>query len=224
MKKIKKLSFSQISQKQLFFHDLMNQIHGLSLFLEHKASKEEVIDPRETHQVLAELEIIQQQVQDYFQLEHRNFLARSEYRTFYEIKTELVNVIRHYLPNLEKANIEFSGQGKNEGSAYLVHSSYFFRIITNIAKNIAENGAGEATFLFDYQPEGLTIRVQNRRNVFTEEQKANVGGVGLKSMEYLAEGLGGRFSAQAQGPYWITTCFLPNPEEDVSVIPFKKAA
>ncbi len=221
---------------RLFYHDVINQTHGINLFLGNKRVEGKGLMHEEVMVISKEIHILQSLIKDHFDLQHKNLTNKfSSLASFQEFKESLEALVSTYLGEHQvKYTINYAGDLVNtlDGPDICrVHFSSFFRIITNLVKNIAENNSEFASFLFDYDKDGLKILVQNRinqdkskeeyylqklRNVimFPErnENSKIVSGVGLESISYLCDQLGGSVTFAVENDMWITEVFLPVDE------------
>ncbi len=235
----------EISQRdRLFFHDLINQTHGLNLFLNYKLALRSGVSSEEVRLISKEIKVIQSLMKNHFGLKHKNLMNIKEHRSFFDIKDTLRGLLESYLhPKNIDFSCEFKGRLQEEGSGNdlcLIHFTTFFRIATNLVKNISETESKEVQFIFDYQDLGLNIYVKNRifhlnqenRQLKDKLQKLILAGdqrdkkpihrgdgLGIQSINHLCESAGGSFHFTIQDEHWVTEVFLPDP-----AITQKKAA
>jgi len=231
------LADSCARQRRLFYHDMMNQIHGLSLFLNQKIVARKTISEEECNCVLGEVKLMQAMLQEHFGQWHKNNLLANQV-PFTFLQENIVRLITTYLPpNVFHTQIDFTGLLAGDaqefvGDRVLVPPTSFFRIITNLAKNMAENNSDEARFVFDYQDGALTITAKNHiKALWAAEDVArelgaiilhdeadvvqNVGHeprrpyLGLESVARLCENLHGHFTFGRDGEYWVAQVVLP---------------
>ncbi len=202
------------SDDEIFFHDLMNQIHSFSLFLAHKKEAGSV-NQEEITILQEEITQLKNLVQTHFSLGHRNAVENTEWISFDKIQNEIVSLTERYLP---QANLSFQGNILINPSECFVHANSFMRILTNMLKNIAENSNGYAQITFNYDTQGLTVKAIN--DILPTAFKKETLGLGIVSMKKLAKELEGHCSSLQKDSHWETTFFLPIPALDL----FKKVA
>lgn len=223
---------------QLFFHDLMNQIHGLGLFFSHKVHSRAITSPKEAELVLKELDVLQTLAAHHFQMKHRNFKGQREVVCFEELKEGLYSILESYFPD-HRWQVNFQGRltmGLEAAPQCLVHRPVFFRILTNVIKNIQEKNSPKIQLNFDYRPEGLMIVIKNSVPADTTDvtsgsqkfpwQNQGEGGMGLVSITFLAESLGGYSRFFVDNSWWTTEVFLPRPsvKKTAAAVPLKLAS
>ena len=152
--------------QRLFYHDMVNQIHGLSLFLNQKLVAQQSLSAEEVNAVLSEVKLMQAMLQEHFKLGHRQNIADHQV-PFTVLQDNLVRLIHTYLPrHIFQTKIEFAGGLAADSAAFMgdkimLPPTSFFRIITNLAKNMAEHNSDRAQFRFAFNEEGLVILAQN---------------------------------------------------------------
>ena len=233
--------------RRLFYHDMMNQIHGLSLFLNQKLVAHQSLSADEVNAVLSEVKLMQAMLEEHFGLAHKQNRGDKDV-PFTLLQDNIVRLINTYLPpHIFQTKISFLG-GLAANSAHFVGDKMrlpptsFFRIITNLAKNMAEHNSDEAQFTFDYRPEGFYIIAQNHLKslwqasdvaqelgeIILHESSATTPpgvmassahqeqtlrpGLGLESITRLCESWGGQFIFGRQGEFWLAQIFIPASE------------
>ncbi len=220
---------------RLFFHDLINQTHGVTLFLNYKVGISGNMNTEEIKDVLQEIKVLQSLIKDHFHFNHKNLHNMTELVSFHRIKHELVVVINNFLPeHRSNAHISFKNSLNDERVPCLVNVPVLFRVITNLVKNISEENSKYVEIEFSYDVFGLNFQIKNKilnlnddyRNVLFNLQKMilvedntleqvstqeSESGLGLKSIFYLCEKAGGKCNFRLEGDYWITEVFLPDP-------------
>lgn len=214
---------------QLFFHDLINQIHGMGLFLNHKIHRNEGLKTKECRSFLEELTILQALVEDHFNDQHKDLnLSRREHIELAEAKKGIFSIVKNFLGDKIPYHLTFKGDSKGP-----ISMTAFYRILNNVVKNIAEcEKCGEAEFVFDYRRDGLYLTVKNKASPESvegsarEEAKTRAKkyqgpdhgpdhgpdlGLGLESITVLCQSLGGSFRFSREGDYWANEVFLPRP-------------
>jgi hypothetical protein len=199
------------NKDQMFFHDLINQTHGLLLFLESKHS----LDTSEINLLKNEIKLLQGLAQDHYQLNHKNLPVPETAEDQEEkIKSELKKLVSLYFPKYENS-IQINISGSSQGTLDFVS---LYRIMNNIVKNMAESSAREAIISLDFTPKGLNFTTENSigdKNVFTSSQ-----GLGLLSVATIAKDSNGLFQYEIHQSTWKNLIFLPYQ----SIVPIKKIA
>ena len=168
---------------------------------------------------------------------------------FYEVKLGLAHLVENFLPShLIDCKITYEGgihpsMPHNLQSECMVYYPVFFRIMTNLIKNISEEGGREVELHLNYNDKGLYIKAKNLIMTLIDEKMelANAleekilderesisededHGIGLESMMTLADEVGGYCRFKLDEPYWVTDIFLPNPHQKTELYSQKKAA
>lgn len=224
-------------KNRLFFHDVINQTHGVSLYLNHKLSLDEPLQPDEIRAVDSEIMNLQSILQDHFNMNHKNILKLDSVVSFDKAMEGILPVIENYIPKfkahrsliLKSGLQEVVSSGKG-GEEYPVHFASFIRILTNVIKNISEQSSSEVIFEFDYIETGLNVLIKNKifrlteskihlaENlqdiILSEDQKEErpTSPLGLESIAFLCDSQGGKASFYIENSFWVTQIFLPRPE------------
>lgn len=186
---------------RLFFHDLVNQTHGMILFLSNKSS----LDASEINLLKSEIKLLQTLVQRHFNFNHKNLeqhdLAENQSQ---KIESTLAKMIAIYYsePAQQLSKIIYKG----EISGILDFVSVY-RILNNIVKNMAEANVVEAQFLLEFNDSGLNITTQNQ--IADQNSLDHDKGLGLKSMASIAQEAGGFFQYEIHNNTWVNQVFLP---------------
>lgn len=232
-------ALSADERDRFFYHDMINQTHGLLLFLKQQRENSLSIDPDDQSLIIQEVETMQRLLSDHFKLAHKNIKAEDEFKSFEQVKTSIFVLINHYfLAQQISTHLTFQGlidenQPSGERSECLVHFPVFYRIMSNLIKNAYEHKVSEVELVFDYQNEGLSITMKNplytqvRNNMPLEKSlgqlilhdaaqsntsEKQTQGLGLESSAALAESVGGHFSCSIEEGHWISQVFLPRPD------------
>lgn len=215
--------------ERLFVHDLVNQTHGLFLYLNFKATAEEPIEPRESFELINEVKILQSLIKDHFGYEHRNLVDTMEWVNFESFKKSLDKMITSFLPEpLCEVHFRYSGwiDERNDASLRdkcMVHFPSVYRIMVNIVKNMADERTRHAEFSFDYDEKGLTIRTKNKMAALDRNDDLSEGltrlilnqknmrvGEGLESIGAICQKLGGQYSFHIADGHWVNVVEIPN--------------
>jgi hypothetical protein len=195
---------------------------------------------------------MQRLLSDHFKLAHKDIKLEDEFKSFDQAKSSLFALINHYFLSQEvSTHLIFEGyidekRPLSDRLECLVHFPVFYRIMNNLIKNAYEHNVGEVELHFDYQSDGLRIKMKNplykqfqhntplektlgllilhdanqNNSVESDQQE----GLGLDSAAALAESVGGYFECRIEEGVWISQVFLPRPEGQVSHKHHKKAA
>ncbi len=230
-------------KEQLFFHDLINQTHGLILFLTHRKKSRQKISIEEIELLEHEIRTLQSIIKDHFNLKHKNLASSYDFVTFSAAETILHNLINMYFPKESvqtfiylKGEISEVNSLNNRKKIEIYYPS-FYRIMNNLIKNMAEAKTSEVIFIFTYTNNELEIETRNKINSKSNIQNiadnlsriildevASQGknlGLGLESIHFQAESCGGRFEFEICNDVWINRIFLP---QEKSVKTFAKKA
>lgn len=226
---------------RFFYHDMINQTHGLLLYLKQQRESYEPIVPDDQALIIQEVETMQRLLSDHFKLEHKNIKSEDEFKSFDQVKTSVFVLINHYFLAQEiSTHLSFQGlidesRSHEEHHECLVHFPVFYRIMSNLIKNAYEHKVSEVELTFDYQDDGLNITMKNplytqvHKNIPLEKTLGQLilhdggkatpaekqkQGLGLESAAALAESVGGHFSCSIEEGHWINQVFLPRPEAE----------
>jgi len=228
---------------RLFFHDLINQTHNVALFLEQSIHYNSSVSRADSEQLLREVKIIQELITQFFgpSCKHKNLDRALGLVDFESCKGLFENLIYTYLPP-ERAQvlIEYAGglAGNLPGTKrceFRIEIVPFYRVLTNIVKNISEAGSTVASFNFYAQKESLVLEVHNKAAKITEEyggvekglimailqdgpddmtEETEHEGLGLDSIDQTVKMMAGKFSFQYENGEWVTKVEIPWPGEE----------
>lgn len=185
---------------RLFFHDLINQTHGMMLFLSQKNS----LSCNEIDSLKNEIKLLQELVQNHYTLVHKNLEETDAGESQYQkVKSSLEKLITLYHPNSD-GNIKITISGEEKG---LVDFIPLYRMLNNIVKNMAEAKISQAEYRLSFGPYGLTITTQNKWQ--DKKNSSNQEGLGLMSISTLASDAGGTFQHGVHNGNWVNHIFLP---------------
>ena len=181
------------SKDELFFHDVMGHLHGLSLFLNHCIQGKKRPSLRDYRHLREEVNILQYLIKGHFNCD-KTFFPTDERL----IKENIKGMIKNFFPEHEKlCVIRFYGKWKT------VNYPAFFRIVGNLVKNTSESSTGKVEFIFEAKKEGLFFIIKNKF------EKKGPRGLGLYSIEELCRSMGGDFCFSIRNDYWINEGWLP---------------
>ncbi|MCY4523202.1 MAG: hypothetical protein OXB84_00545 [Halobacteriovoraceae bacterium] len=185
---------------RLFFHDLINHIHGMLLYLDYQTENRRGLDVSQCRKITKELQILQTLIQDHFGYSHKNLPEDSLYKDISTVEKELEGLIKNFLPG---KSYDFQVKGEVAGK---INCSVFYRVMGNIVKNIAEAQGRNVLFQLETKRDGIYFLVKNRTksNNKTVKQKS-----GLLSIGKLCESAGGSFDFFRENDFWVNRVFLP---------------
>lgn len=206
-------------KERLFFHDIINQTHGLLLFLNQKEISEETINKEEIKLMEKEVKTLQSLIRDHFNYKHKNLVQTYDWVPFSYAKLAFTNLSHTYFQDTTvDANFAIVGSHVEED---LIYYPSFYRILNNLIKNISEAQCSRVEFQFVLDEVGLTVITKNQlkkcsvetseslTQVILSEQPKSVQSLGLDSIHHLAEEHGGLFSFEIENNTWINKLFLP---------------
>ncbi|MBC7539342.1 MAG: GHKL domain-containing protein [Bacteriovorax sp.] len=223
-------------RERLFFHDIINQTHGLILFFNQRQSINKVISVEEIKMLEKEVRTLQSLIKDHFQYKHKNLPNTYDWVPFSIAEIAVKSLIQTYLP--AETVQTFIHKDFKEDETSVVYFPVFYRIFNNLIKNMSEAKTNEVHIHFQFNESGLTIETRNQNNSNQELKKISdelsqlildknfsnkAGGLGLESIHHLALECGGKFESEISNNCWINRIFLPGPSITTQVIEQKKA-
>ncbi len=225
-------SLPRVGDERLFVHDLVNQTHGLFLYLNFKSSAGEKIEAHETDELIGEVKILQSLIKDHFGYEHRNLTDTMDWVPFEGFKKAHKKMVESFLPEpMCKSHFIYSGWISDKSDTHLrekciVHFPSLYRVMVNIVKNMADERTCEAQFSFHYDESGLHIVTRNKLASLKNDEDTAEGltrlilgdkrlgvGEGLESIGALCQKLGGSYGFQITDGYWVNEIFLPEVKQ-----------
>lgn len=207
-------------KERLFFHDIVNQTHGLLLFLGQKELDKSTIDQSEVKMLASEIKTLQSLIRDHYDFKHKNLVQTYEWVPFSYAKLAFAQLSMTYL-GTTKVSSSFKMEGVGVESAQ-VYYPCFYRIMNNLVKNIAEAKAESVEFEFSLKESGLFVKSKNYMKKTSEndlpeylsqvilaENVKPISGLGLESIHHMAEENGGSFSFEISESTWVNRLFLP---------------
>lgn len=226
-------SHSDLKEK-LFFHDLINQTHGLLLFLNQKSLTGAGIHSDEVQLIEKEIKTIQSLIRDHYNFKHKNLVQTYDWVPFSYAKLAFTNLSNNFL-NEMIVNATFTIQDESIEED-LIYYPCFYRILNNLVKNISEAHCGEVEFHFLLNEKGLFIETKNSikdstsnsseslAQVILNEKDIRVKSLGLDSIHHLAEEHQGSFNFEIENNFWINKVFLPTKSNNSKIKTDKIAA
>lgn len=222
--------------ERLFVHDLVNQTHGLYLYLNFKSDSGEFIEPHESQELMGEVKILQSLIKDHFGYEHRNLTNTMEWVSFAQFKKAQEKMVESFLPApMSRNSFSYGGWIAEDQDMHLrekcmVHFPSVYRIMVNIVKNMADERTSLAEFNFHYDESGLHMTTRNKMTSLENNEDLSEGltklilndkrlraGDGLESIGALCQKLGGTYSFQIVDGYWVNEIYLPELYETKKV-------
>lgn len=222
--------------ERLFVHDLVNQTHGLFLYLNFKSTSAETIEPHESEELIGEVKILQSLIKDHFGYDHRNLTNTMDWVCFASFEKAHKKMVESFLPSpLTKCSFTYDGWIAKDQDMHLrekcmVHFPSIYRMMVNIVKNMAEERTSFAEFKFCYDESGLHMTTRNKLASLENNEdlpegltklilndKSLQAGDGLESIGALCHKLGGTYSFQIVDGYWVNEIYLPELYESKKV-------
>ena len=234
-KKSEQNIYNQTDMKEkLFFHDLINQTHGLLLFLNHKEMTGEGVSRDEVQLIEKEIKTLQSLIRDHYNFKHKNLVQTYDWVPFSYAKLAFTNLSQTYFQDVS-VNATFTIKGDHVEEDLIYYPS-FYRILNNLIKNISEATPLKVEFNFVLDDKGLYVETKNlmRRDhnntseslaqVILHEESSKVASLGLDSIHHLAHEHGGTFSFEIENLTWTNKLFLPTQKSGIKIKTDKIAA
>lgn len=212
------ISESELKER-LFFHDIINQTHGLLLYFSQKEMSHESLSPEEVKMITSEVKTLQSLIRDHFNYKHKNLGQTYDWVPFSYLQFSFSYLKMTYLADKD-VTINFKNDGA--GDEEEIYYPAFYRIMNNLIKNIAESRSQKVEFFFHLKSTGLSIETKNSMNdgkeksipdhltrAILSESNSQVIGLGLESIHHLASENGGEFAFEIVEGFWINRIFLP---------------
>lgn len=220
---------------QLFYHDMINLTHGLLLFLKQKNLDRAGVDSTDLSVVINEIESMQWCLKDHFKFGHKNLVKGKNLVPFSEARLGVYSIVHTYLIEQEiEAQILFQGYLNEDDprcTQVMVHYPSLHRIFTNLIKNAHDHRAQSVEIIFHADENNLTLSVKNpvkKQLAPHQELEKSLGqlilatdfenhhessGVGLESVQELAQSMNGHFECTIDDGFWVSTVTLAHPFE-----------
>lgn len=225
------------NKERYFFHDIINQTHGVLLFLNQKIHSKKSLTYEESLMLTNEVKTMQSLIKDHFGFKHKEISNFWKVIPFEQAKNPIYHMIQNYLPEHQvQCHFSFKGLISDEQKSEIKDNQFvdfpiLYRVINNLVKNIAEQNSNLVEFVFDYNDEGLSILIKNKilhlkesdgnlakilSNIIldTGEVTKSESGLGLESITSLVETEGGEFKFSIEEDYWVSRVFLPSSFSD----------
>lgn len=221
----------QSEGEKYFFHDLINQTHGLRLFLESYQIKGEDVEFEKISLLLSEIKILQDHLSSHFGKGHRNLEEKNLAVNLNFAHMLVENLVQTYLPdNRVKVDYHFQ-EGLQEQVFWLngqIQMHRFHRIVTNLLKNVAEYRSKYLEIVVSRENQNIVYCFKNPLSVhevhqnnldkflaksILEDHHRRDSGLGLSSAIELSHQMGGDFSFSIEEGYWVATLKVPVKEK-----------
>jgi signal transduction histidine kinase len=192
------------NKDRFFFHDLINQTHGISLYLEEKHS----LDNTEISALKNEIKILESLIQNHFGFKHKNLEPNILHETYEKQSQSIQEAILKFSKIFHlKFKIQLDLNCLQE-EVRMIEKVPLYRILNNLIKNIAEAKATQADFLFEFRIDGLNITTVNK---IVDQKTTSMPneGLGLLSMAALADEAGGFYQYEIHENDWVNLVYLP---------------
>lgn len=235
---------SEVSVDRMFFHDIINSTHGMSLFLSNRINSGSGVSAKECKRIDEEIKLIQIMLKDYFGMNHRNLEKVEQMVPLVSVAERLIGYVRNYLPESEvNCKMTFNGMVAPGGIEFIplnvmVDYPSLYRIIVNLVKNIKEEGSKD--IMFDISVDGGWLRLKTMNKIFKlssdgenmidnlkdmitgkvgvdYKSKKLERGVGLESIFSICAACGGKFDFCLEDGHWANRVDLPIKIVDDSV-------
>lgn len=222
-------------KERLFFHDLINQTHGMLLFLTHKEVKKESLTPQDLNMVIKEIKTMQSLIKDHYQFTHKNLIETYSWVGVDIIESSLQGLINNFLGH---AKIEIKKSLKTDFSQdSFIHFPTYYRVMNNIIKNIAESKSENISIELEFTSEKLKVLTVNEiskplklneskklEEVILSDKNHLPKSLGLDSISALCEEAHGEFNFEIKNGSWINEFSIPTRKHFTQVIGTKKSA
>jgi len=146
-------------KEKLFVHDLINQTHGLLLFLNHKHLTGEGVQADEVQLIEKEIKTLQSLIRDHYNFKHKNLVQTYDWVPLSYAKLAFTNLANNFLSEVNvSATFLIQGERIEED---LIYYPCFYRIVNNLVKNISESRCDKVEFHFLLNEKGLFIETKN---------------------------------------------------------------
>lgn len=221
-------------KEKLFFHDVINQTHGLLLFLNHKEMTGEGVSRDEVQLIEKEIKTLQSLIRDHYNFKHKNLVQTFDWVPFSYAKLAFTNLSHTYLQDISvNATFTINGEYVEED---LIYYPSFYRILNNLIKNISEAMPLKVEFNFVLDDKGLYIETKNQlkkdledtseslARIILNEESSPAASLGLDSIHHLAFEHGGTFNFEIENHTWTNKLFLPTQKSGIKIKTDKIAA
>lgn len=229
---------------QCFFHDIINQTHGMLLFLTHKEVKKEGLSASELNLISKEIKTMQSLIKDHYQFSHKNLIETYSWVGIDVLESSLKSLFHNYLGSADVELVKSFKADFSEDS--FVHFPTFYRVVNNVIKNISEAHVESVFIKLELTKEGLTFETVNSitKNLHLNEARKleeiilsdyhtpmndskaqkTLKNIGLDSIATLCHEALGEFEFHIEDRKWINRVKLPTKKRFTQLSQSKKAA
>lgn len=159
-------------------------------------------------------------IKDHYDFKHKNLNQTYDWMPIAVAKHAFDTLAHTYLNNMSVTiSTSFKGMSSEED---MIYYPCFYRILTNMIKNISESGCSQVSVSFVMNDEGLLMETKNQihksvdqnsseylSHIILDEKVRPLKSMGLDSIHHLAEAHGGSFSFEITERTWINHLRLP---------------
>ncbi len=198
------------SKKQTFLHDLVNHTHGLLLFLNQKKRLGKM-ELTEIEQLIKELKLMQNFIRiegEFFHKDVSEFDLEVGIEEILKISKSLVSV--YFAEGVVELKTNIGQLKLNTTDNFRFNSVLYYRVFTNIIKNISEANPTSVEIIFLFNEEGvLSIETKNDFQYKVDEKGQVRIPVGLFSIKSLLDKVGGSFESNSTTFIWTNSILIP---------------
>lgn len=213
---------------KMFFHDIINQTHGLRLFLESYQIQGQDLEFEKLGLLISEIQVLQNSLQDHFGKGHKDLEAKNLEVGISFAHLLLENLVKTYLPE-NRVKVTYIKDAKLTETvnwkAGQIELHPFHRMMTNLIKNAAEYRAHRLEIFCTIEDKFLVYRIINPLNVkelkyqnidkfltssiLTGDEGRRGKGIGLNSVSEIAAKINGEFQFYVQDGHWVSMIKIP---------------
>lgn len=206
----------EVSKDRLFFHDLINLTHGLSLFLNQKKIQKDSLEGHELDLVIKEIKTLQSLARDHFDFYHKNLTDTLKWVPSKVMLANLEHLSSVYLPQ-EKITWTLKNDASEAATFYF---PLFYRAANNMIKNISEARGENIEIKLSINTHEMILETVNTIKpsqkslelIILDETKKQHQGLGLDSIDQMAHAFGGEFQFEILEGKWCNKLVLPSQE------------
>jgi hypothetical protein len=197
-------------KNETFLHDLINHTHSLLLFLGQK-KRTGSLAANEIDQLISEIKLMQNFIKDEWNYQHRDVSSTdvdADLVEIFKISQSLLTV--YFSQDLVAVTTNLDQVVLNQTKDFKINSVLFFRILSNVVKNISEAGPTKVEISFFIDETGI-LKIETK-NDFKPKVKAidrNCQPIGMFSIKSLVESVGGSFEVNFNETWWTNSISIP---------------
>lgn len=204
------MNIKKPSKSETFLHDLVNHTHGLLLFLNQKKRLGKM-EEKDIDQLINELKLMQNIIRVESDFNHKNFKefeVAASIDEIIKISNSLISV--YILKDDVQLKTNISELNFNLHNNFKLDSVLFYRVFSNILKNISEASPSTVEVFFSINEESILL-IETKNDI---NHKVDKGGrvrspVGLFSVKTLLENVGGTIQTNSTSSSWINKISIP---------------